>query len=123
VKPGVAILSLPQKGQTEFDAHHDELRQILKRTTDARGRSIEIVEIPYAVDFRSQRPDFFSGYANYYVGNGALFTPQFGDRRTDEHAETAFKKLFPNRRIVSLDLDRIYENGGGAHCVTQQQPV
>ena len=32
---------------------------------------------------RSTSEDFLSSYANYYVGNGALYTPQFGDRKAD----------------------------------------
>ena len=72
---------------------------------------------------RSTRDDFFSGYANYYVGNGAVYTPQFGDAKTDSHALETLTRLFPGRTVVSLDVDRIYENGGGIHCVTQQQPA
>ncbi|MEZ5892249.1 MAG: agmatine deiminase family protein [Parvularculaceae bacterium] len=123
VRPGLAVLSLPNNDGGDYDAHHAELRSLLNRATDARGRKIEVVEIPYAEDVRSEHPDFFSGYANYYVANGVIITPQFGDKYADAHALTTFERLFPDRKIVALDLDRIYENGGGAHCVTQQEPA
>ncbi len=54
---------------------------------------------------------------------GALYTPEFGDARADGLARAAFERLYPDRRIVTLNLDRIYENGGGGHCVTQQEPA
>jgi len=31
--------------------------------------------------------------------------------------------LYPDREIVSLNVDPIGETGGGIHCATQQQPV
>ena len=35
------------------------------------------------MEVRSTSEDFLSSYANSYVGNGALDTPQFGDRKAD----------------------------------------
>ena len=52
-----------------------------------------------------------------YVGNGALYTPQFGDRKADALAADTLGQLHPGRRIVQLDVDRIYENGGGIHTL------
>ncbi len=101
----------------------EESKAILKRETDARGRSFEMVDIPSAVNVRSRDPYIFTGYANYYVGNGAIYTPRFGDRTADGIANDRLGKLYPDREIVALDVDRIYESGGGIHCVTQQEPA
>ena len=43
-------------------------------------------------------------------------------RKADALARETLGRLHPDRRAVELDMDRIYENGGGIHCVTQQQP-
>ncbi len=99
-----------------------ESRRILARETDARGRAFELVHIPSATEPRNTSEELFTGYANYYVANGAVFTPQFGDVRADKLAVARLKALFPGREIVGLEVDRIYECGGGIHCVTQQQP-
>lgn len=125
VRPGVLIMgtSSPADTQSDWALATAEAKQILSRTTDARGRSFQIAEIPDALQVRSTRDDFFSGYANYYVGNGAVYSPQFGDAKADAHAVATLGRLFPGRTIVTLDVDRIYENGGGIHCVTQQQPA
>ncbi|MEQ9491418.1 MAG: agmatine deiminase family protein [Alphaproteobacteria bacterium] len=123
VRPGLLMISGYPGDRSDWGRTLQESRDILRRTPDARGRSFEIVEIPHAVKVRSTRPDFFSSYANYYVGNGAIYTPQFGDQTADEKAMDGLAKLYPGRKIVALNVDRIYENGGGIHCVTQQEPA
>ncbi|MEM7426517.1 MAG: agmatine deiminase family protein [Pseudomonadota bacterium] len=123
IRPGLVMTGGYPGDTSDWGRTLKESRAILSRERDARGRSIEMVDIPSAVDVRSSRPDFFTGYANFYIGNGAVYTPQFGDKSADRRAQEALAKLFPDRRIVALDVDRIYENGGGIHCVTQQEPA
>jgi agmatine deiminase len=123
VRPGLLMLACNPEDTSETGRAQAEAKAILMRSRDARGRAFEIVEVHDAIHTRSRRPDFFSAYANYYVGNAALYTPQFGDRPADARAQQTFSRLFPDRRIVPLEVDRIYENGGGIHCVTQQEPV
>lgn len=122
VDPGLVIASSYPGDTSEWGRAHEEALAILAKARDARGRSLEIVSIPAATEVRSTSEDFLSSYANYYVGNGAVYTPQFGDRKADAHALDVLERLHPGRRIIQLDVDRIYENGGGIHCVTQQQP-
>ncbi len=123
IRPGLVLMSGVANDDSDWGEAYRASKAILELTTDADGRPFEIVELPFAEDWRSTESDFFSGYANYYVGNGALYSPQFGDARADAKAKTTFERLFPGRRIVMLNVDRIYENGGGIHCVTQQEPA
>ncbi|WP_439622484.1 agmatine deiminase family protein [Shinella sp.] len=122
VEPGLVIASSYPGDTSEWGRAHEEALAILAKARDARGRPLEIVSIPAATDVRSTSEDFLTSYANYYVGNGALYTPRFGDRKADALAADVLGRLHPGRRIVELEVDRIYENGGGIHCVTQQQP-
>lgn len=122
VKPGLLIASSFPGDTSEWGSAHAQALAILAKSRDARGRGFEVVSIPAATDVRSTSDDFLTSYANYYIGNGALYTPQFGDRKADTLAKETLGRLHPDRRIVELDMDRIYENGGGIHCVTQQQP-
>ncbi|WP_448953504.1 agmatine deiminase family protein [Labrys neptuniae] len=122
VKPGLLMASAYPGDTSDWAAAHTEALAILAKARDARGRSLEVVSVPSAVDVRSKSEDFLTSYANYYVGNGALYTPRFGDKRADGKAMETLARLHPDRRIVALEVDRIYENGGGIHCVTQQQP-
>ena len=123
VRPGLIMTSGLPGDSSEWGQALAESKAILEKARDARGRAFEIVEIPSAVEARSTHPDFFTSYANYYAGNGAVYTPRFGDGPADARAAELLGRLFPGRRIVALDVDRIYENGGGIHCVTQQEPA
>ena len=64
-----------------------------------------------------------ASYVNYYVCNGAVLIPQFGDARADEAATEAIAGQYPEREIVALDIDPVSAGGGGIHCATQQQPA
>lgn len=123
VRPGLLMTSGYPDDDSDWGLALAESTRILQRTRDARGRSFDIVHVPAALDSRSSHPDFFTSYANYYVGNGAVYTPQFGDSAADARAIETLGKLYPGRRVVALEVDRIYENGGGIHCVTQQEPA
>jgi agmatine deiminase len=93
---------------------------------DARtrgGRPYEVVEISQPRNPRGTGSDFLSTYMNYYVCNGAVIAPQFGDRRADAAAKSLLGDLFPSREIVTLNIDPLAAGGGGIHCATQQQPV
>ena len=96
---------------------------ILQQATDARGRPLEITRLPDPIDIRGTGDDFVSSYVNYYVCNGAVIAPQFGDRRADAEAREILAALYPGRDVVQLNIDALGASGGGIHCATQQQPA
>jgi agmatine deiminase len=110
VRPGVLMTDFFEGGASPWVEAMAEVKSILRKATDAKGRAFEMVEIPWAHNPRSIHPDFFPGYANFYIGNGAIYTPQFGDKPADDRAVESLGRLFPNRKIVALNVDRIYEN-------------
>jgi agmatine deiminase len=67
--------------------------------------------------------EFAAGYINFYLVNGALLMPEFGDRRADRNAKEILGGLFGDRDIIQLNIDNIAAGGGGIHCTTQQQPL
>jgi len=124
VRPGVVVIQLPDAPDpadpwslAAFQTHN-----ILKQATNAGGRALEIVTLPEPRRPRVTSPDFVASYVNYYVCNGAVIAAQFGDRETDGQAHATLKSLYPDRQIITLDVDPIGETGGGIHCATQQQP-
>ncbi len=64
-----------------------------------------------------------SSYVNYYVCNGAVNGPRFGDTSADGAAAEVMSRLYPGREVVQIDIDPVAEGGGGIHCATQQQPT
>lgn len=94
-------------------------------STGAQGGPISVTKLqgPDYNLIRSTDPNFVGAYANYYVCNGAVIAPQFGDTRADAGAKATLQRLFPGRTVEQLDIDDLSAGGGGIHCVTQQQPV
>ncbi len=61
-------------------------------------------------------------YANFYIGNDAVFMPVFA-ACADDRARGIVGEMFPGRRIVCLPGKVLVTGGGNIHCITQQQPV
>ncbi|MEU0545296.1 agmatine deiminase family protein [Nocardia sp. NPDC005978] len=125
VRPGVVVAALdtnPESYDHEVTKRHLE---ILKTATDAHGRTVqvEVIKAPTRVRPEYKSADFAAGYINFYVCNGAVIAPEFGDAEADSAAFTTLARLFPNRRIVQIDIDAIAWGGGGIHCTTQQEPA
>ena len=62
-----------------------------------------------------------ASYVNFYIANGGIVVPGFGDP-TDEKAVLTLKECFPDREIVQIPAREILLGGGNVHCITQQQP-
>ncbi|WP_078324658.1 agmatine deiminase family protein [Mycobacteroides salmoniphilum] len=122
--PGVIVAGLDNHPDSyDYDVTREHLA-ILEKATDAAGRPlrVEVLEAPEQGrdDFESE--DFAAGYINFYVCNGGVIAPEFGDPRADAEAKSTLERVFPGRRIVQLDIDGIAAGGGGIHCATQQEP-
>ena len=128
VTPGVVIANLdtdPRSYDNKVTLAHLE---ILKRATDADGRPLQIHTVspplkPRKTKFNKDNDDFAAGYINYFVINGAVIAPEFGDKDADKKAFDLLKKLYPNRDVVKINIDAIAAGGGGIHCVTSHQPA
>ncbi len=97
-------------------------KQQVSQARTAAGRAYRILEIVQPVKTRMSGDDFLSTYMNYYVCNGAVIAPQFGDSKADTAARRVLTDLFPDREIVQINIDPLAAGGGGIHCATQQQP-
>ena len=124
VGPGKVLIQLGDEIDPDdpWSVSGHETLEILQKSTDARGRKLDIVRLPDPVDIRSPEPDFVASYVNYYVCNGAVVVAQFGDKAADGHAREMLQTLYPGRTIEMIEIDAIGESGGGIHCATQQQP-
>lgn len=125
VRPGLVAIQLGKRVDTHDPwsvAAHETYTQ-LKSARDAKGTPLEIVILPEPVKPRIRSDDFVSSYANYYVCNGAVIAPEFGDDKTDAEAQSILRQLYPGREVVSLNIDPLGEAGGGIHCATHEKPA
>lgn len=124
VAPDTVLIQMPEEiiQGDPWTASAYETYDILAKAKTAEGVPIKLVELSEPINLRVDSEDFVPSYVNYYLCNGAVIMAAFGDKRTDAEAIETMKMLYPNREIVTLNVDPIGEVGGGIHCATQQQP-
>ena len=98
-----------------------ELIAFLHGTTDAAGRSWNIVEVPAPETLRDDEGFVDYSYINHLVVNGGVIACTFADP-ADEKALAILADVYPGRRVVGVDARELFARGGGIHCITQQQP-
>jgi agmatine deiminase len=122
VRPGTLVAHVqPDPRHPDHEVCAD-IVTFLRSQHDATGRPLEVIEIaaPTVLSDRHGWVDY--SYINHYVCNDAVVLCAFEDPR-DEQAAEILSDLYPDREIVLVDARRIFECGGGIHCITQQQPV
>jgi agmatine deiminase len=122
VRPGLVVAhSQPDSSHPDFEVCNENLA-ILRASTDARGRQLEVVEIEAPTVTHADGDIVDWSYINHYVCNGAVILCSFDDPR-DADAAATLAKLYPGREVVLVEARPIFECGGGIHCITQQQPA
>lgn len=141
VKPGEVVLAWtddetdPQYAMSRADL------ELLERETDARGRHFKVHKLPIpekgvyltqedvdgfvfepGEDVREAGERMAASYVNFYISNGGVIMPQFGDPN-DEKAAAILQACFPDRKIYPVATRAIIVGGGNIHCITQQIPA
>jgi len=96
---------------------------IIKNETDASGKKLEIVEMPYLPYFSKKYNNnvYVSPYTNYYVANGVVMVPEV-DSAIDYKAYKIIEEIYPNRDVIPIPAFYQAIGGGGPGCITQQLP-
>jgi agmatine deiminase len=95
----------------------------LRGFSDEYDQPFRIVELPLPcmrAEFGGERLPLT--YANFYVVNGAVIVPVYGDMN-DARALDILRPLFPGREVLGVMARHLITGGGAFHCVTQQQPA
>ncbi|MEE1824063.1 agmatine deiminase family protein [Streptomyces sp. BE20] len=123
VAPGKVVVQLPSDPEHPDYARMRENRAVLEAAVDARGRRLEILDLPQAafVEVDGKRTEV--GYLNFYVANGGVVVPVAGVPEQDEGALAVIAAALPGRKVVGIRSRVIAYGGGGVHCITQQVPV
>ncbi|KAG1327498.1 EMB1873-like protein [Cocos nucifera] len=143
VKLGVVLLAWTDD---ELDPQYErsvEALTVLSNSTDAIGRKIDVIKLHvpgplYMTDKEANGVDnseedakarlagtrLAASYVNFYIANGGIIAPAFGDEKWDQEAYNVLKAAFPSHKVVMIQGAReICLGGGNIHCSTQQQPT
>lgn len=139
-RPGEVLLSWSDNMDDENYQLMRENYEILENTTDAKGRKLKInkLYLPDPMYMTKEEAESFDvvedttgwkegdriagSYINYFMGNGCIVAPLYGDTKYDECALETFRKVFPERKVVGVMARELAITGGCIHCMTQQQP-
>jgi agmatine deiminase len=121
VGPKLAIAAYTEDtSDPNCDALKENMDRLLS-STDAKGRSIEIVKIKQPKDFHFKGHSMTPYYCNNYIANGGVVAPMFGIPG-DEPALEILRSVYPGREVVGIKARYLEIGGGAAHCITQQRP-
>jgi len=106
------------------DPNHGVLKENIARletSTDAKGRSIEVIKMvqPGPVEFCGHA--ITPCYVNFYIANEGIVVPTYGVPE-DQTALETLRGIFPGREVVGVKAGYIELGGGAVHCITQQVP-
>jgi agmatine deiminase len=123
VKPDT-VLTVVEKDPK--DENYEILQENLKKLKSFRllnGKALNIVEIPMPAPVIWEDQRLPASYANFYIGNGAVYVPVFRDPVNDPVALQTIQKCFPDRRIYGIDSTDLIWGLGSFHCLSQQEPA
>jgi agmatine deiminase len=140
VAPGRLVLAWTDDQKDPQYPYSRAALDYLSGVTDAAGRNLEVIKlhIPDEVLITSEEAEGVdsvdgtlprvagdrqaASYANFYIANGGVIVPLFGDTEHDAAAIETLKGVFPNHEVVGVYAREIILGGGNIHCITQQQP-
>ena len=124
ISPGKIIAqTVREKNNPNYELLQENFK-ILNNAIDAKGRKLEIIEMPYLPYF----PELYKGnsyvspYTNYYIINNAVLVPEV-DPKLDHLGYKIIENIFPERDIIAIPAYYQAIGGGGPGCMTQQVPV
>lgn len=122
--PNNTMITMNDNDLSEWSVSDADIERI-KDAKNVNGEVYKKVLLPLTENnvttAYGKKLDYKGSYINYYIANGVVLVPNYADPH-DALANGIIAKLYPERKIIGIDVRNLYENGGMIHCVTQQQP-
>ncbi|MCR8642956.1 agmatine deiminase family protein [Paenibacillus sp. N1-5-1-14] len=119
------LITMNKEDLEEWGVTNKDINTLLN-AKDASGKPYQIVNLPITrnnvVLDNGKKLGYRGSYINYYIGNNVVLVPNYNDPN-DKIANDAIQKLYPDRKVIGIDVRELYKDGGMIHCVTQQQPI
>ncbi|MFI5316062.1 MAG: agmatine/peptidylarginine deiminase [Myxococcota bacterium] len=122
VAPGVVVCARESDPSDANYAPLEACGAALRAARDARGRALQVIDLPMPPAMRAGADRLPASYANFYIANRAVLVPSFG-APSDERAREVLRPHFPGREIVGIPSRALVRGLGAVHCLTQQQPA
>jgi agmatine deiminase len=104
------------------DSNYQPLQENLKRlkqARDAKGKPLNVVELPMPKPLMFEDTQLPASYANFLIANGLVIVPTFNDAN-DRVALNLLAELFPKHEVVGIHAVDLVWGFGTLHCLSQQ---
>jgi agmatine deiminase len=105
----------------EDDAADENYGILAENKERLKAEKLDVVDLPMPAPLAFDGQRLPASYANFYVGNGAVFVPTFNDPK-DRVALGVIADCFPGREVVGIHCVDWVWGLGTLHCATQQEP-
>ncbi|MCB0336164.1 MAG: agmatine deiminase family protein [Bdellovibrionales bacterium] len=122
VSRGRVLLAFEDNPSEQFHSISVRNEEILKSTTDAEGKPLEVVRLPMPEPLFYGEDRLPASYANFYIANNTVIVPTFNDPN-DLKALQIIGECFPGRSIRGISAVDLVLGFGTLHCLTQQEPA
>ena len=116
--PGRVIVGVPESKS------HPDHAPVIDAIRHFKSEGVDVIELVQPQTIRQDRHGRLlqTSYINFYLCNGGMIVPIFGDRN-DMRAVETLQACFPERGMSMVHALDIVAGGGGIHCITQQEPA
>jgi agmatine deiminase len=115
----VAIMET-DKSSANYEPLRENLARLRRRSRLRDDLRVVTLPCPEPVYFAGQLLP--ASYANFYIANGLVLVPTFGDSH-DREALRTLAQLFKDREVIGVPCRDLVLGLGALHCMTQQQPA
>ncbi len=109
----------------DFDrATLEDNRAHIEAAVSAKGEKLTVTSVPLPQNRQTDldgKP-LASNYLDYYVANGAVIVPAFGDAK-DDVAASIIGSVFPDRKVIQVPTPVLARGGGAIRRLTQPEPA
>lgn len=118
-------IAAPYEWDTKDDNYEvlKENFRVLEKAIDHTEKPFRVLKLPTPGYIADNGKRLAASYANFYIANGVVLLPTFGNKRKDREAKDVLEHLFPERKIIPINCLPLIPSGGALHCFTQQQPA
>lgn len=122
VGPARIVLARERNPNDENYAPLERAREYLLGERDARGRRVEVIDLPMPLPRHYAGERLPASYANFLIANERVLVPTFNDP-SDRHVLGLLAELFPNRQVIGIHCLDLVLGLGSIHCSTHQEPL
>ncbi len=122
VGPRAIVTAVEENPSDENYAVLKENFERLKEMHTPKGDSFLVTKLPMPQPFSIENRRMAASYANFYIANGVVVVPVYG-QPSDKEAIEILEQCFPDRKITGIDCRELIYGYGALHCSSMQEPA